>query len=212
MRILLILISVVLLMNGCSKESQQADKKSTDLSRADEELLMAASGELIDRFGRQLKAELMAAMNEGGAKNAINVCQVKAPQIAEANSNEFWSIRRISDRNRNPNNTANEHELGILERFNDNTGMAPAFSYEWAPADEGRIYRYYKPIRVAPLCVKCHGSESDLDPEAAETLKEAYPEDRAIGYNPGDLRGMFVVQVRWPQGKAFADSLIALAQ
>ncbi len=214
MRVLLILISAALLIIGCGKDSQQqgADTKSTDLSRADEELLMSASSELIDKFGKQLKSELMAAMNEGGAANAINVCRMKAPQIAEANSNEYWTIKRISDKNRNPNNLANEHEMSILARFDDKTGMAPAFSYEWAPAEGGRIYRYYKPIRVAPLCVKCHGTETELDPEAAEVLKEAYPEDMATGYSPGDLRGLFVVEVRWPQGKAFADSLLASAQ
>ena len=42
---------------------------------------------------------------------------------------------------------------------------------------------------LQPLCLTCHGSE--LAPGVAEQISELYPEDHAIGFEAGDLRGVF---------------------
>ena len=207
MRLLTILAAVLLLLiGGCGKkadENAQKDRMAPD----DEQLLMTASVKLIDSFGKQLKAELLAAINDGGPENAISVCQVRAPQIAAAISSEFWKIKRVSDRNRNPDNLATAHEMSIMEGFADTVGGAPEFTFEWAQTDEGKIFRYYRPIKVAPLCVKCHGTAGEVSDAVQTALSEKYPQDLAVGYKPDDLRGLFVVEARWPQGRAFADSL-----
>lgn len=46
-----------------------------------------------------------------------------------------------------------------------------------------------KPIYTAPLCLQCHGSHiaSDLKNE----ISKRYPNDMAIGYKAGDIRGFF---------------------
>jgi hypothetical protein len=190
MRTLIILITAFVVVGCVEKKQERAD----DTAEVDHQLLTTASARLVDKFGKGLKAELMAALNEGGQENAISVCQVKASEIA-ATSNEFWSIRRVSDRNRNPGNLTSEHEAAILARFADTTASTPEFSFEWARTDEGKIYRYYKPITVAPLCVKCHGTTEDISPEVQAALDKKYPEDPAIGYKAGDLRGMFMPRV-----------------
>jgi hypothetical protein len=48
---------------------------------------------------------------------------------------------------------------------------------------------YVEPIMLQPLCLTCHGSE--LAPGVAEQISELYPEDHAIGFEAGDLRGVF---------------------
>jgi len=206
-RLTVVIAALLLAVSSCDKkadENAQKDRMAPD----DEQLLMTASVRLIDSFGKQLKSELMSALNEGGPENAISVCQVRAPQIAAANSSEHWSIKRVTDRNRNPDNLATEHELSIMARFKDTVGGAPEFTFEWARTDEGKIFRYYRPIKVAPLCVKCHGTAEDISESVRTVLSEKYPQDWAVDYKPDDLRGLFVVEARWPEGRTFADSLV----
>ena len=212
MRIFLSITICALLLAGCGQKTGQADKPAVETETPDNQLLASASGALIKKFGQQLKTELMSAMNEGGPVNAIGVCQVKAPEIARASGNEFWSIKRVTDRNRNPENLASDAEQAIMARFADTLGSRPEFLVEWAEQADKKTYRFYKPIHLAPLCVKCHGGTEEIDAEVAAALMEKYPDDRAVGYAPGDLRGMFVVEVSWPEGKPFADSLIADSQ
>ena len=212
-RNLIVICVSALLIAGCGKKSDEAASniKAIAVDNNTNQLLLTASTRLIGKFGQELKTELMSALNEGGPVNAISVCQVRAPELAAANSGEFWTIRRVSDRNRNPNNTASELELTFLARFADTIGTVPEYLVAWSDTDSGKVYQHYRPITVAPLCLKCHGTPEDIDDTVEAALAERYPEDRAIGYKAADLRGMFVVDVRWPEGKAFADSVAAAA-
>lgn len=204
MRAFLILTAVALLLVSCGKDDAE---QTVSEASADEILLRTASSKLIATFGQQLKGELLAAMNEAGPMGAIEVCHDEAPKIAAANSGEFWTIRRVSDRNRNPDNAANEHEMGVLASFEDTSASSPAHSWAWSETPEGKLFSFYKPIRMAPVCTKCHGGDDVIDADVKAALAEMYPDDRAVGYEAGDLRGMFVVEVEWPEGKAFAESL-----
>ena len=51
---------------------------------------------------------------------------------------------------------------------------------------------YVEPILLQPLCITCHGEV--LAPEIAARIGELYPADRAVGFNVGDLRGVFWVE------------------
>ena len=73
MRILLSMTICVLLLAGCGKKAEEADKPAVETETPDNQLLASASGALIKKFGQQLKTELMSAMNEGGPVNAIEV-------------------------------------------------------------------------------------------------------------------------------------------
>jgi hypothetical protein len=58
---------------------------------------------------------------------------------------------------------------------------------------------YYKPIRIGmPTCLKCHGNEQELDQAAFQKIKTLYPEDKAINYSMGDLRGMWKISFQKP--------------
>lgn len=59
-----------------------------------------------------------------------------------------------------------------------------------------RYFRYTKGIRVQALCLKCHGQEQDISPNVKKLLNEHYPDDRATGYNVGDLRGTISIKTQ----------------
>jgi hypothetical protein len=51
-----------------------------------------------------------------------------------------------------------------------------------------------------PLCLQCHGTPGkDIGPETLAAIKKIYPEDKAIGYQLGDLRGLW--RITFPASK-----------
>jgi len=49
--------------------------------------------------------------------------------------------------------------------------------------------RYAKPILMQPQCTACHGSLEQISPELTTKLDALYPNDLAVGFKPGELRG-----------------------
>lgn len=160
-------------------------------------LVRTASEELVMSFADRLKSELTAAIQQRGAAGAINVCAEVAPAIADSHSMGGWTIRRVSDRYRNTDNRATLAEQEILKRFDDMDEL-PSFIEEWSTTDSGTFYRFHKPIRVQPLCLNCHGGIQTMAPGVLAAVRKNYPTDKATGYKIGELRGMFVVQAKWP--------------
>ncbi|MFP4062144.1 MAG: DUF3365 domain-containing protein [Halochromatium sp.] len=151
---------------------------------------------LIQQFAESLQSELVSAMKEGGPIKAIEVCQDKAPAIADnLSQTSAWEIGRTSLKTRNPENAPDAWETRILKQFeslktagNDVAEMSYA---EVLESDGQKVYRYMKPIPTQEICLTCHGS--DIDPDLAQAIDEAYPEDQARGYSAGDIRGAFTL-------------------
>lgn len=61
------------------------------------------------------------------------------------------------------------------------------------PAPDGGT-RYMRAIVLQPLCATCHGAT--LAPPVAEAVAARYPDDRAVGFEVGELRGAFLID--WP--------------
>ena len=62
--------------------------------------------------------------------------------------------------------------------------------------DGKSFFRYMRAIPVGELCLTCHGRE--LDPELTGKLKELYPEDQAVGFSTGEIRGAFTITGQLP--------------
>ena len=58
----------------------------------------------------------------------------------------------------------------------------------------GRYFRFMKPIPVQEACLACHGGSKDIDEPVQAKLTELYPNDQAVGYRVGDLRGAFSIK------------------
>ncbi|MCB1955372.1 MAG: DUF3365 domain-containing protein [Rhodocyclaceae bacterium] len=135
-----------------------------------------------------------------GVAAAIPVCKEKAPELmAEKAASLGWKIRRVSLKPRNAQRaTPDAWEQAQLEAFDrrraageDPKGIEVGEIV--AAADGTRVFRYMKALPVAPVCVQCHGERDALAPELRAAIEQAYPQDRATGYAPGDLRGALSV-------------------
>ena len=155
----------------------------------------AASAAALLREG--LVQRLTGALDSAGPSGAIEVCAEQALPLSDslARVAGVSAIKRTSDRVRNPANAPDAGDREALERFRaelDAGRPLPQYFVEPAGADEAR---YYEPLRIMPLCVQCHGAVEDLDPEVRRMLAERYPEDRAVGYQEGDFRGLIRISI-----------------
>ena len=157
---------------------------------------LAASRATSVEFMQTLKRELQQAMQEGGPVNAISVCNLTAPGIASTYSaRRGWEVGRTSLRLRNPDNAPDAWEKAVLESFEERkqAGEDPASIEYWevVTQDGAPVLRYMKAIPTLAMCTACHGEH--VDQTVRERLRKLYPDDQALGFRPGDIRGAFTI-------------------
>jgi hypothetical protein len=170
-----------------------ADEKSTARAAIDKAALVDEAKAAVMALGGPLKTQLQAAMKAGGPAEAVAICHKIAPELARSISAERGvEITRVSLKNRNPDMGApNAWQTQVLSDFETRkqAGEDPqTLSYAEIADNE---FRFMKAVPTAAVCLNCHGSE--LKPEVTAKLKEWYPDDKATGFQEGDIRGAFVV-------------------
>ena len=202
-------LAALLLMGGCEKSPEEvADAAEStspetavvtppatdgaDLKKSN----MILARKAVREFSTALKSELGAAMQTGGAVNAIAVCNTRAMPISESMADKHGvQLSRVSLKNRNPDNMPNKWQAAVLNRFESQKAAGKDVSkLAWSKiVDVGgqSEFRYMKAIPTTGICLQCHGTE--IAPGVAEALAALYPRDRATGFAPGDIRGAFVV-------------------
>ena len=147
----------------------------------------------------KLLSVLSVEMDKGGPEGAISVCRDKAPELAKAASAESgWAIRRVSLNNRNPKAVPDAWERAVLEDFDRRAaaGENPkSLEKGEVVADGGKkAYRYMKALPTVDLCLNCHGASASLTPAVREKLAALYPQDKAVGYSAGQIRGAMTLK------------------
>lgn len=149
---------------------------------------------LVKAYAENLKKELKSALESEGAAQAIEVCHLKAPDIAtEMSQQSGWTVRRTSLKVRILEDAPDKWEYKILKDFEqrEEAGEDPGkMEYAEVTEKEGkRYFRYMKAIPTRQICLKCHGEE--IRPEVKKQLDSLYPYDQAVGFSVGDIRGAF---------------------
>jgi hypothetical protein len=140
----------------------------------------------ISALQSRLAGRLLEEMKAGGPARAITVCRDEAPALtAETARVQGVRVGRASHRLRNPRNTA----PAWAERFVAAGAGRKAKDVEPTVVDLGDRVGVLRPIATAGVCLQCHGPAGRLSPEVRTYLESAYPGDRAVGFEEGDLRG-----------------------
>ena len=155
-----------------------------------------ASRATVKEFMQTLKKELQAGMQAGGPINAVSVCNLTAPGIANTYSvRNGWEVGRTSLKLRNPNNAPDDWERAVLEDFEERklAGEDPMQMeyHEVVQQNGGSELRYMKAIPVSKPCLACHGETPDSIVKTR--IEKLYPHDQALGYKEGDIRGAFTI-------------------
>jgi hypothetical protein len=155
-----------------------------DRSKINESTWKETGAQAVLPFKQGLKRALLKGI-ESGPVQAISACRIEAPRIADSLSTGNLKMGRTSQKLRNPNNAPKPWMAPFLEAYaNDPDSREPKVVL----IDQDTV-GYVEPIFVQPLCLTCHGTE--LAPELAAAIEQAYPSDQATGYVAGDLRGIF---------------------
>ncbi len=93
-------------------------------------------------------------------------------------------IQTVSDRARNPKNSANEDELKAINFFINNPNEAKYFS-----DDNSEFFQYASALRIKPVCLKCHGKKEN----APLFIQKNYP--NAYDYKIGEVRGIMSIVI-----------------
>ncbi|MFA6178401.1 MAG: DUF3365 domain-containing protein [Candidatus Methylopumilus sp.] len=153
------------------------------------------SGEFVQKLGGTLKQQLESS----GTESALSVCKDIAPAMSAQYSNDTRLVKRVSLRPRNGNiGVADDWETTQLKKFDQAVASGkPASEMEVnaiTNEKDGRWFRYMKAIPTQPMCLQCHGGADDIKPNVQALLKQLYPNDLAVGYKVGEIRGAISVK------------------
>lgn len=140
-----------------------------------------------------LRDQLAANVKEKGAGEALPQCYYQSLTIGkEVETTTGIRIKRTSLKVRNPRNAPDAFEREALERYERfrQQGSMPSDEIRQDRVDGKPVWRYTKPILMAASCIPCHGAEDELGEGVRRSLDEKYPDDKAVGYAVGDLRGI----------------------
>ncbi len=191
----ILLGALCLTAGGCS-ETRLARSGETPAPSAPE--LAAAEARAraaADTLFTRLNAELMAALQAGGPRAAVDVCKVRAPAIAaEIEAQGGVDIERTALKVRNPANAPSPWERETLAAFEARHAAGEAWQGMEARRVADGVLHWMRPIPMGGMCVACHGG-NEVAPEAAAAIAAAYPNDAARGFAVGQLRGGFSARV-----------------
>jgi hypothetical protein len=156
--------------------------------------LMNRGKELATLTGKTLKGELMSAMKQGGVQEAINYCNVNALALTDSISeNQKVRIQRIAERNRNPANTLDNASLEVFNSMKRAVQTGDKLKPIIVSSDGNEVF--YAPIRLEGACLSCHGTKDQIGEENLAIIQSRYPNDKAVDFKPGDLRGMWKIEL-----------------
>ncbi|OYX24077.1 MAG: hypothetical protein B7Z16_01205 [Algoriphagus sp. 32-45-6] len=147
---------------------------------------------------KELVSQLQNAIAQKGVAGAIDFCNVNALGILQNVSDTYQvSIRRASNRFRNPNDQPTPDEQAILEAYEYNAENGLKSEPNIQKVDNGEVLLYTKPIVIPNgMCLTCHGEAGkEINEETLQRINELYPDDRAKGHQVGDLRGMWSLRI-----------------
>jgi hypothetical protein len=181
---------------ACSGPTPDA-ADSTDAGQADTVAVIRVAEVAAEQLRSALIQRLSNALQTEGAAGAIDVCAIDALPLSDSIARAAGAgidVRRTARRVRNPINAPDSLETQALAWFEEalERGQQPGHLLQRETAD---TYRYYAPLRIAALCLQCHGPVDELSAEVRQALARRYPTDAATGYAEGDFRGLIRITV-----------------
>lgn len=198
-RLSISLIFTFLVMIGCSprkpvdRSGYSKEKEVRELKRLTSAELMVKGEELgkmiLAAAADTLQSSLKRAIVENGVDGAIQFCNVHATGlVSDLEDSLGVSIMRVTNNPRNPKDSLTNIDRDIWE------------AYAYASSNEAQLQELddqtlilTKPIMISTgLCLNCHGEPGNtITSENYDLIKSKYPNDQAINYQVGDLRGMW---------------------
>lgn len=170
------------------------DKESWENSSWNQEEL----NKIVARSQEALLGALQKGLSQGSPTDAIVYCHHKALHVTDSLSSSLgFTIKRTSLRWRNPANRPDSMLQKLMIQWDKEIKAGIVPQPQFSDGTDGQK-RYVAPIILKPLCLNCHGDPElgEVAPETLAEIRRLYPEDNALGFKVGDLRGAWVVEAR----------------
>lgn len=185
----------VLFAIACSPSSQEGGDSGSELDDSESSAYLNKGGNIV----ATLSSRLFNRLNQQYAKTqsvpqTTKYCKVVAYDLIDTTGKSMaQSVRRVSLKVRNMKDEPTDLEREILKEYQTKQMRGDTLLPSVREIDAGTI-GYFHPIRVQQTCLKCHGilGEDIMSGDYA-AIKELYPNDRAVGYREGDIRGMWSI-------------------
>lgn len=144
-----------------------------------------------------LKERLVTVMGAEGPEAAAKVCSEEAQALtARVAAEKGIAVGRASLRLRNPANAGPDWVQAWLTEQGERPAEGVGPRAEVVQTAEGAVARVILPIPVAEPCLACHGPAEGIAAPVKDLLARSYPDDKAVGYAAGDLRGAAWAEVK----------------
>ncbi|MFY9242515.1 MAG: DUF3365 domain-containing protein [Polaribacter sp.] len=143
-----------------------------------------------------LGTNLMSKIQKKGTEAALEFCNEKAFPLTDSMSVAHnATIKRVSDKPRNPKNKANKEELEYIKIFKNDSKQHK--ESEPIVVESNNAVNVYYPISTNGMCLQCHGTlEKQISANTLASLQKLYPNDLAFGYNINEVRGIWNVSFK----------------
>lgn len=188
-------------MLSCSEQTAETEEKAAPEiteaapSKSLEAQVLDTSRYLSQQAFQALSSVLMAQVQAVGPDGAVAFCNERALPLTDSVARQHGiSIRRIASRYRNPANAANAEETAILAEWEKAIAALEQPKARWF--DQGDTITWYGAITIPnPRCLDCHGllKEGDIHPKTLAQIRKFYPDDKAVNFELGNLRGMWKI-------------------
>lgn len=189
-----LLFSIGFGMISCQNPAQQEAEKTPATGAEAPDPYLAKGQQIAASVFGVLSTEVMKSMQAHGVAGTVAYCNEQAYPITDSMASLHQAhIKRTSHKVRNPENAPDSLESIILEKYL----ALQAKELEMPPqvVQQGESKRFFAPILLAQPCLKCHGIPGEtLDQNDLAVIQEYYPEDQAVGFAAGELRGMWSIR------------------
>lgn len=167
--------------------SGKTSEKSSSKTKADIGLEYALATKKV------LGKNLMGKIQKEGTLEALKFCNEKAYHLTDSMATKFnATIKRVSDKPRNPKNKANKKEIEIINQYKNSVSANE--SIEPVVEESNGKTQFYYPIITNSMCLQCHGKSNDqIKPSVLNELANLYPQDKAKGYSENQVRGIWSI-------------------
>ena len=150
--------------------------------------------EIAQSTGKTLSGHVKKAMQEKGPIEAINFCELSAYPLTDSLSKLYnVKISRVAIKSRNPENKATGEDIETIKKYEEQIVKGEEIKPQ-VQRQEDKIV-FYAPIRLQHACLVCHGKpQSEIPDTLFKHIQSLYPNDLAVNFKEGDLRGIWKLE------------------
>jgi hypothetical protein len=184
-----IVASVTLMLMNCTRHNPENAYES--IEPIADSVYAREGNRIVALTFDTLRNSLLHAIRSRNVDGAVTFCNEQAYPITAIYSDSV-SVRRTALRIRNPENSPDSLERSILNSMSNQITTLKIPDEKIARSESTKEIHFFKPIMIQPLCLNCHGTpEKQIQNSTLAEIQRLYPNDQAVGYKEGDLRGVW---------------------